>query len=164
MKFIMRINEIKSKCIADKDIVFGIIKKVNKKYNKQTKSIGHEIESYFKNTIVVNYKLSNTDTMTKEEFMENFQQYFAKPNPPQIIEEEPEETEIEEEEEEEEPVEEYSFDMLSFISTSPTIRGDNDFDLDHTLPSIKNALQASKKQRGEQIGEILTSLTEEQRV
>ena len=55
--------------------------------------------------------------------------------------------------------------MLQFISTSSTIKeGDGDFNVDHTVSLLRTAMEGEKKKRGPTVGELLSALTERQRV
>ena len=55
------------------------------------------------------------------------------------------------------------FEMLCFISTSPTIPTHPNFVVQNMTETLRAAIGADKKTRGEKVGEILSSLTEAQR-
>lgn len=55
------------------------------------------------------------------------------------------------------------FEMLCFISTSPTIPTHPNFVVQNMTETLRGAIGADKKTRGEKVGEILSSLTEAQR-
>ena len=57
--------------------------------------------------------------------------------------------------------------MLQYITTSPTIVSNytnNNFDVNHCISLLRDALKTNKKQRGTEVGHILVSLTEIERV
>ena len=54
--------------------------------------------------------------------------------------------------------------MLQFISTSSTIKEDSSFNADHTVSLLRAAMEGEKKKRGKSVGEILSKLSESQRI
>jgi len=147
---------------------------VGTRYKQRAEGLANEIADHFQ-FILANYEYEGGSTISQDFYLENFQQYLADPQPiarspdPQemqstytmtesmeILTHQPIVTPI---------IEEYNepFDMLSFISTSSTIKEDPGFNADHTVTLLREALEAPKKKRGEQVGEILSQLTESQR-
>eukprot|EP01083_Nonionella_stella_P034485 94375_1 len=126
-------------------------------YNEPADDLASVLAQHFR-TILSNYSYDQGDVMTKSFLMENFQKYLAEPNPKSddVIQPGlPMSDALSEEK---------AFDMLSFISTSSTIRPDGDFLVDHTVSILREAIESKNKDRGDKVGQILASLTEAQRI